>query len=64
MILRFHIKKEKAAIKIIRKYAPKRVMLVQNKIDKIDNNHLLSRAYKISVKTNSRIQELMDDILT
>ena len=54
----------KRAVKIMRKYSPKRVMLVQNKIDKIDNNSLLSRAYKISVKTNEGIQELMDDILT
>jgi predicted GTPase len=53
----------KRAIKIMRKYSPKRVMLVQNKIDKIDNNHLLSRAYKISVKTNEGIQELMDDVI-
>jgi predicted GTPase len=54
----------KRAVKIMRKYSPKRVMLVQNKIDRIDNNILLSRAYKISVKTNEGIQELMDDILT
>jgi small GTP-binding protein len=55
---------KKAASKILAKYSPKRVMLVQNKIDKIDNNNLLSRAHKISVKTNEGIQELMDDILT
>lgn len=55
---------KKVATKILAKYSPKRVMLVQNKIDKIDNNHLLSRAYKISVKTNEGIQELMDNILT
>jgi small GTP-binding protein len=53
-----------AASQILAKYSPKRVMLVQNKIDIIDNNNLLSRAYKISVKTNEGIQELMDDILT
>lgn len=41
---------KKAAVKILAKYSPKRVMLVQNKIDKIDNDKLLSRAYKISVK--------------
>jgi small GTP-binding protein len=55
---------KKAAVQILAKYSPKRVMLVQNKIDKIDNNNLLSRAHKISVKTNEGIQELMDDILT
>ena len=38
------------------------VMLVQNKIDKIDNDKLLSRAYKISVKSHSGIQELMHDL--
>ena len=38
---------KKAAVKILAKYSPKRVMLVQNKID---NDKLLSRAYKISVK--------------
>ena len=53
----------KRAVKIMRKYSPKRVMLVQNKIDKIDNNSLLSRAYKISVKNNEGIQDLMADIL-
>lgn len=54
---------KKAAVEILAKYSPKRVMLVQNKIDKIDNDKLLSRAYKISVKTNEGIQELMDDII-
>ena len=54
---------KEAASKILAKYAPKRVMLVQNKIDIIDNDKLLSRAYKISVKNNEGIQELMDDIL-
>jgi len=39
-------------------------MLIQNKIDKIDNDKLLSTAYKISVKNNEGIQELMDDILS
>jgi small GTP-binding protein len=56
-----------AASQILAKYSPKRVMLVQNKIDKTDridnNNNLLSRAYKISVKTNEGIQELMDDVI-
>jgi small GTP-binding protein len=52
-----------AASQILAKYSPKRVMLVQNKIDIIDNNSLLSRAYKISVKTNEGIQELMDDVI-
>jgi predicted GTPase len=52
-----------AASQILAKYSPKRVMLVQNKIDIIDNNNLLSRAYKISVKTNEGIQELMDDVI-
>jgi GTPase SAR1 family protein len=54
----------KRAIKIMRKYSPKRVMLIKNKIDiRIDNYRLLSRAYKISVKTNEGIQELMDDVI-
>jgi small GTP-binding protein len=55
---------KKAANEILAKYSPKRVILVQNKIDKIDNDKLLSRAYKISVKNNEGSQELMDEILT
>jgi len=55
---------KKAAAEILAKYSPKRVMLIQNKIDKIDNDKLLSTAYKISVKNNEGIQELMDDILS
>jgi small GTP-binding protein len=54
----------KAVSKILTKYAPKKVVLVQNKIDIIEDNKLLSRASKISVKNNEGIQELMDDILT
>jgi len=53
----------KAASEILAKYAPNRVVLVQNKIDIIEDDKLLSRACKISVKTNEGIQELMDDIL-
>jgi small GTP-binding protein len=53
----------KAASEILAKYAPKRVVLVQNKIDIIADDELLSRACKISVKNNEGIQELMDDIL-
>jgi small GTP-binding protein len=55
---------KKAAAEILAKYSPKRVILIQNKIDKIDNDKLLSTAYKISVKNNEGIQELMDDILS
>jgi GTPase SAR1 family protein len=54
----------KAASEILAKYAPKKVVLVQNKIDIIEDNKLLSRACKISVKNNEGIQELMDDILS
>jgi GTPase SAR1 family protein len=55
---------KKLASEVLAKYSPKKVMLVQNKIDVIDSNNRLSRAYKISVKTNEGIQELMDDILS
>jgi len=55
---------KKIVSEILTKYSPKRVMLVQNKIDKIDKDKLLSRAYKISVKNNEGIQELMNDILS
>jgi GTP1/Obg family GTP-binding protein len=50
------------ASKIIEKYSPKRVMVVQNKIDKMDSDKLNSRAYKISVKSHEGIQELMEDL--
>jgi GTPase SAR1 family protein len=53
---------KKLASEVLAKYSPKKVMLIQNKIDVIDSNNRLSRAYKISVKTNEGIQELMDDI--
>ena len=54
---------KKTAAEILAKYSPARVMVVQNKIDKIDNDKLLSRAYKISLKNNEGIQELMDEIV-
>ena len=54
---------KKLASEVLAKYSPKKVMLVQNKIDRIDNDKLLSRTYKISVKNNEGIEELMDDIL-
>jgi small GTP-binding protein len=54
----------KMAVKILEKYSPKRVIVVQNKTDIIDNDKLLSRAYKISIKNNEGVQELMDYILT
>jgi 50S ribosomal subunit-associated GTPase HflX len=38
-------------------------MLVQNKIDIIENDKLLSRAHKISVKNNIGIERLMDEIV-
>jgi small GTP-binding protein len=50
------------ALKIIEKYSPKRVMVVQNKIDRMDSDELNSKAYKISVKSHSGIQELMHDL--
>jgi len=50
------------ALKIIEKYSPKRVMVVQNKIDRMDGDELNSKAYKISVKSHSGIQELMHDL--
>jgi len=50
------------ALKIIEKYSPKRVMVVQNKIDRMDSDALNSKAYKISVKSHSGIQELMHDL--
>ena len=54
---------KKMALKILGKYSPKRVIIVQNKIDGIDRDSLMSKAYKISVKTNEGIQELMDDVI-
>lgn len=52
------------AIKIMKKYQPKRLLLVQNKIDKdVNNDGLRSKAYKISVKKNEGIEELMDAII-
>jgi small GTP-binding protein len=59
-----YINGKKIGSEILVKYSPKKVVLVQNKIDKIDSNKRLSRAYKISVKTNEGIQELMDEILS
>jgi len=61
-----YINGRKIASEILAKYLPKKVILVQNKIDKIDkidNDKLLSRAHKISVKNNEGIEELMDEIL-
>lgn len=52
------------ASKVMEEYSPKRMILVQNKIDRIDNDKLLSKAYKISVKNNEGIEELMDTILS
>ena len=52
------------AIKIMKEYQPKRLLLVQNKIDKdVNNDGLRSKAYKISVKNNEGIEELMDAII-
>ena len=48
---------------ILVKYSPSRVMVVQNKIDIIQNDKLLSRAHKISVKTGDGIEELMEEII-
>lgn len=58
-----YTKGKKLASEVLAKYSPKKVVLVQNKIDRIDNDKLLSRAYKISVKNNEGIQDLMADIL-
>lgn len=53
----------KIASEILSKYFPSRVMLVQNKIDIIENDRLLSRAHKISVKNNDGIEDLMNEIV-
>jgi len=54
---------KKMAAEVLAKYAPKIVMVVQNKIDITDNDKLLSRAHKISVKSQEGIEELMDEII-
>ena len=53
---------KKVASELLAKYSPKRVMVVQNKIDITENDKLLSRAHKISIKNNEGIKELMDEI--